>query len=100
MTRDEAIEAGARALFDADTGGALGAWSDPGWPNVKRVKRAHVAAVLDAIGWAEPVGYLAAEPGALIGAYPSYDEAARSGWGDVVYAVVPVEGASKLGANS
>ena len=92
MTRDEAIEAGARALWARFSSG------DESWEEVPLI-RDDVAAVLDAIGWTPPIGYLAAEPGALIGAYPTLDQAARSGWGEAVYAVVPVQGPSKLDAN-
>ena len=105
MTWDEAVESGARALRSEQSNGLcmLGRVCDLCDCIAPRehdaYARRHAAAVLDAIGWAPPVGYLAAEPGALIGAYPTFDQAARSGWGQAVYAVVPVQGPSKLDAN-
>lgn len=50
MTRDEAIEAGAKALWDID-------WPDrTGTVGVPEFYRRLTAAVLDAIGWTPPVG--------------------------------------------
>ena len=105
MTRDDAIEKAAGALVREQSMGTcrigrVCTICDCHRPDMRdHFARKEAAAVLDAIGWTQPIGYLAAEPGALIGAYPTLDQAARSGWGEAVYAVVPVQGPSKLDAN-
>lgn len=108
MTRDEAIEAGARALWDG-TREELRApyeWEAVAEPR-KVVWRERAAAVLDAIGWAEPAGYVIAvddrdQPGTVYGpAWPDLEGARGYAIdGERVWGLVPVEGASKLGGNS
>ena len=99
MTRDEAIEAGARALWDS-LREELRAPYD--WDEVAEVRkpvwRSRAAAVLDAIGWAEPRGYVIAvddrdRPGTIYGStWPDLDGARA--WverGERIWGLVPVE---------
>ena len=92
MTRDDAIEAGARALWDID-------WPDrTGTVGVPEFYRRLAAAVLDAVGWAAPVAYVVAHedhnpPGWVDpGCWP--DLAGARSWaepGERVWGLVPVE---------
>ena len=87
MTRDEAIEAGARALAEGEW---VCSWDNLG-AATKRAWRLRAVAVLDAIGWVEPVGYLVGGRAAMVDAYPTLEEARASGWGGAMFALVPVE---------
>lgn len=95
MTRDEAIEAGARAIHAAS--GMATEWDAP-WPANRDWYRASAAAVLDAIGWAEPAGYVIAvddrdRPGTIFGStWPDLASArAYAEPGERVWGLVPVE---------
>ena len=99
MTRDEAIEAGARALWDSLREELRAPYDWDGVAEVRKpVWRSRAAAVLDAIGWTPPVGYVIAwerreTPGAL---YPSTwpDLASALAWAEPserVWGLVPVE---------
>lgn len=107
MTRDEAIEAGARALWDGTREELRAPYE---WDAVAEVRkpvwRSRAAAVLDAIGWAEPVGYVVAhedrDPPGMLYPAPWPDLESARAWaerGERVWGIVPVEGTIEPDAN-